>query len=289
MFLAFLFLICFLVSKTSYAKIVEQIGEACHRDFQVAQEEALKQAKARAVETYIGTLVDSRILVINSKLMRKTIQTMALGKVKLVEKPFIISAEPLKEKGIICVKLKAKFEIDKSQFYRANFGLKMILNKKEFKPGEELKVYLYAQKKCYPYLFSVDAEGNVYRLLPNFIEKSPVIEKKMEFPTPKMQASGISLVVVPNPRSKSSHQVEELIFICTRKKENALYDLFPEAFVMNEESLKKLSIPFPIKVEKLAEILEQIGLENYEMIDDFYWVVKEKNINKINNIDTREN
>jgi hypothetical protein len=58
---------------------------------------------------------------------------------------------------------------------------------------------------------------------------------------------------------------------------------------MNEESLKKLSIPFPIKVEKLAEILEQIGLENYEMIDDFYWVVKEKNINKINNIDTREN
>ena len=116
--------------------------------------------------------------------------------------------------------------------------------------------------------------------MPNFIEKSPVIEKKMEFPTPKMQASGISLVVVPNPRSKSSHQVEELVFICTRKKENALYDLFPEAFVMNEESLKKLSIPFSIKVEKLAEILEQIGLENYEMIDDFYWIVNDKQLKK---------
>ncbi len=264
-----------------YGKIVEGEGYACDPNIEVAKKKALKQARARAVEYYVGVMVDSRALVVNGKLMRETIQTMALGKAHLVGDPYF-SVEPHPEENIVCVNATARFEVKKEDFYKKNFGLKLVLNKDEFKPGDELKIWLYAKKKCYPYLFSVDAEGKVYRLLPNHIEKKPVLEGKLEFPTPKMKYAGITLAVFPNPKLKKKVQIEEILFICTKEREESLAELFPEAFAATPEEFKKLIFrPFLLKVEELAQVLEQIGLSNYEMVDDFYKIYA--NYKEINN------
>ena len=270
---AFLFIFLF---EVCYAEIREEIGYACDPNVEVAKKKALKKAEEEAVKKYVGVLIESRTLVIKGKLARKIIQSVALGKIKVIDEQ-ILAHEFLEKKGLICIKVKAKLEINKSQFYRSNFGLRMVLNKDEFKSGELLKVYLYSKKRCYPYLFSVDAKGNVFRILPNSVEKSPTLEGKMVFPTKKMESSGITLAVYADPQNSSPRQIEELVLVCTRKKEDVLLKLFPEAFVPNPEEIKK-NIPifsiFPHTAEKLAEILNQIGLENYEMIDDFYIVTK---------------
>ncbi len=254
-----------------YGKVIEAEGYACDSNIEVAKKKALRQARQRAVEEYVGVLVDSRVLVVNGKLMRETIQTMALGKVRLIGNPEFFEEKIHLQENVICIRAKAKFEVKKEDFYRRNFGLKLVLNKKEFKPGEELRLSLYAREKCYPYLFSVDAEGRVYRLLPNHIKKDPVLQGKLVFPTPRMKSAGITLAVFPNPKLKKKVQIEEMLFICTRKREESLKELFPEAFATSEEEFKKLVFqPFGLKVEALSQVLEQIGLSNYEMIDDFY-------------------
>ncbi len=268
-----LILVCWLmVGKCALAKKVEVVGEGCDPNINIAKEKALKNAKKNAVESYVGTLIDSRELVVKGKLMREIIQTMALGKVKLVGTPAILKSYTDPKKGFCCVTLKAKFEIDKEQIINLpNFEIGILLNKKEFKPGDEMEIYLYAKNKCYPYLFSVDSEGKVYRLLPNFIEKEPVLSGKMVFPTEKMKLKGIELRVFPSKKNPDPRQVEELIFICTRKKEDVLLSLFPEAFVQSAKDLKKF---YTLNQEKLAEILEQIGMDNYEMKDDVYFVLR---------------
>ena len=272
----FVILIWLLFSGICQAEVVEEVGEACDPDIKIAQEEALKQAKKTAIENYIGTLIDSRALVINSRLMQETIQTMAQGKARLLGKPSIISATPFPEKGFVCVKLKAKFEIDKRDLSRVNFGLNMLLNKKGFVAGDELKITLYAKERCYPYLFSVDAKGNVYRLLPNSIEDNPLIKGRFDFPTVKMKKKGIKLIVLPNPELKDKVQTEELIFVCTREQEDSLSQLFQEAFVANREDFKKSIKSFHHKAKELAQVLNKIGLANYEMMDVFYQVRREQ-------------
>ncbi len=254
----------------SYGKVVKGQGYACDPNIEIAKEKALKRARKSAVEEYVGILVDSRDLVINGKLMRETIQTMALGKAHLVGSPeYEVKSYP--NKGIVCVNVTANFDVKKEDFYKSNFHLKLVLNKNEFHPGEELKVWLYSKKRCYPYLFSVDARGRVFRLLPNHIEKSPVLEGKLEFPTAKMRYIGITIAIFPDPELKQKSQIEELFFVCTKKREKSLEDLFPEAFVQNSKHLKRLlNRPFLLKVSQLAQVLEQIGLSNYEMVDTFY-------------------
>ncbi len=259
----------------SYAKIVEETGYACASNLEIAKKKALKNAEEKAISSCIGLLIDSRILTVNNKLVRKTIQTLALGKVKVIKGPEVISSQI--HHNTICVKIKATLKVDKKEFYRSNFGLKLVLNKKNLKSGEFLKIFMYSQKKCYPYLFSVDSMGHVFRLLPNSIEKTPVLKGKMVFPTKRMETAGIVLAVFPNPEDPSPHQVEEIVFICTKEREDVLLSFFPEAFVGNPQKLKEsisTASLFSYNSEKLAEILEQIGLNNYEMIADFYTITR---------------
>ena len=258
------------------AKIIEETGEACHPNIRIAKEEALKDAKKKAIEYYVGTLLETRELIVNGKLMRKTIQTVALGQTKLAGKP-VYEITTDSQKNITCAKVHAKFKLDKNSFSQANFGLKLILTKKDSSPGEELKVTLYSEKTCYPYLFSVDVLGNVYRLLPNKIEPHPRIKGKMTFPTPKMKKAGMTLAVYPLPNKKKV-QEEEILFICLKEPDNALKALFPEAFAENiidlSRQLRTIQVHENLapKVEALATVLNQIGLQNYEMVDQFYLI-----------------
>ncbi len=276
LFLTILFLFQVYLS-SAIARVVKAEGEACHSDLRKAKELALKDAKKNAVETYLGVLIESKQLLVNGKLKRKTIQSIALGKIKLIGSPIYEETFKDIEKDLQCVKVHAQFQLIEEEIKQADFGLKIILNKNEFLPGEELRITLYSKTKCYPYLFSVDTLGNVYRLLPNRIESSPVIKGKLEFPTFKMRKEGISLIVYPIPNLKKV-QEEEILFLCLKKPDDALRDLFPEAFAEDitdvAQKLKRIKEDESImrKAEHLAKVLNQIGLHNYEMVDTFYLI-----------------
>jgi len=256
-----------------FAKIVSAEGEGCHSDIKKAKEEALKNAKLNAAERYIGVLINSKTLIVNTKLVRDIIHTRVFGTVKLVGAP-IYGKPELVGKDQVCIRVKAEFEIPEESVKPANFGLVLLLNKKEFKTGEELELELSSEKPCYPYLFSVDVMGRVYRLLPNPLEESRLLKGKLIFPTNVMKLQGYKLIVIPLENLELP-QREEIVFLCTKEKIKAFEEFFPSAFAEDERELYKLlRRNYPDTVERFNEILSQIGAENYDIVDDFYIIEK---------------
>ncbi len=264
-------LILLILLGTSFSAIVEAEGEGCSSDIKEAKREALKNAKINAVERHLGVLISSKTLVVNSRIMRDIIQTRAVGYVKLSGDP--IYGEPrIEGKDQVCVTVKASFEIPDKSLKPADFGLVLILSKRNLRAGEELYLEISSEKPCYPYLFSVDAEGRVYRLLPNPVEGSFKLKGKVRFPTERMISHSYKLVVEPLPGHPLS-QREEILFVCAREKVRSFEEFFPSAFAEDEKELRKLLIQaYPKTVERFNEILTQVGAENYDMVDDFYLV-----------------
>ncbi len=255
----------------SFALVVESEGEGCSSDIKKAKKEALKNAKISVVERHVGTLISSKTLIVNSRLLRDIIQTRVLGTVKLAGEP-VYENPRISGRDQLCVKVKARFEIPASEIKPANFGLVILLSKKKLRAGERLELELSAEKHCYPYLFSVDAKGRVYRLLPNPVQGSERLKGKLYFPTEKMKSLGYELVVFPL-KDVPKPQREEILFICSKKPVKAFEDFFPSAFAEDGRKLKKLlSNPYPHSVERFSEILVQLGAENYDTVDDFYIV-----------------
>jgi len=267
--LFFIFLL-FLNPSLSASRIISAEGEACHSDIRKAKEKALKRAELDAVERHIGVLISSKSLIVNGRLFRDIIQARVLGTVRLVGEPIYGDTKVMEREGVVCIKVKAKFEISEESIKPANFGLVLLLNKKEFKPGEELNIEISSEKSCYPYLFSVDATGRVYRLLPNPIEDTRLLNGKLIFPTDAMKSRGYRLVVIP-VKGREFPQIEEIVFLCTKDKVKGFERYFPSAFAQDEEELYKiLKMNYPVTVEKFNEILLQIGAENYDMVDGVY-------------------
>ena len=274
-FTFFIFIFLSLLSPSlTIAKIVFAQGEACHSDIRKAKEMALKKAKQNAVEKYIGVLIDTKTLVIKGKLVRDIMQMRALGMIRLVEDPIYENFTLVKKADVVCTKVKAKFEIFEKNIKPADFGLVLLFNKKEFKSGEELEIELSSETPCYPYLFNVDTSGKVFRLFPNPLQETFLLKGKLKFPTKLMKSRGYKLIIIP-AEDMEFPQTEEIVFLCTKKKVIALEKYFPCAFAQDEEELYKvLKMSYPISVEKFNEILLQIGVDNYDIVDDVYKIVK---------------
>jgi len=269
-----LLLVLFLFS-FSYAKVITFEGEGGSSDIKKAEEEAVKNAKIRAVERYIGTLINSKTLIANGKLMRDIIQTKTYGKVmtrnvKIVDKYFSGKQE-------VCVKVAAILELpDKKEIKPADFGLVLLLNKKKLRAGERLRITVSSEKPCYPYLFSVDSKGRVFRLLPNRIQDTFKLQGKLTFPTESMIEKHYDLLVYPLPELKFP-QKEEILFICTKEKVKALREFFP-SFIVGETKVEKikelLNRPFGETLETFNQVLFQVGIENYDMVDETYEILE---------------
>ena len=67
----------------SFSAVVESQGEGCSSDIKKAKGEALKNAKLNAVERHLGVLINSKTLIVNSKIMRDIIQTRMVGSLKI--------------------------------------------------------------------------------------------------------------------------------------------------------------------------------------------------------------
>lgn len=166
--------------------------------------------------------------------------------------------------------VRASFEVSDKTIVPADFGLVLVLNKKEFKAGDELSLEISSEKACYPYIFSVDANSRVFRLFPNPVQETFLLKKKIKLPTDKMIYEGYRIVIFPS-KDCPIPQREEIVFICTKKKVKAFEEFFPSAFAEDPEDLKELLTGnYRQTLERFNEILTQIGAENYDITGDFY-------------------
>ena len=254
-----------------FAITVETEGKGCSSDIIKAKEFALKRAKLNAIEKYVGILISSKTLIVNTKIMRDIIKMQALGILKIVGTPSY-SKPIIKDDDILCISVKAKFKIVEKVIKPANFGLVLILNKKEYKKSEEISIEISSEKECIPYLFNIDAQGRVYRLLPNAIESDIKLRGRLSFPTPKMKIKGYKLIAMPLPNLPSP-QREEILFVCTKSKIKAFEDFFPSVFLENLDSNNFfLNSSYTQSIEKFNEILLQMNADEYDFIDDFYFI-----------------
>jgi hypothetical protein len=149
----------------------------------------------------------------------------------------------------------------------------MLLNSRYIQEGQALKVFISSERPCYPYVFSLGADGRVYRLLPNPIIGTFLLKGTTQLPTPKMAAQGYEIRVYP-VKDLQMPQQEEILFICTRRPVNALVEYFPCLFAEDKDQLKRLlQVPYGQGVEIFNDILNQLSPDLYDMIDETYQIV----------------
>ena len=255
----------------SLSTVVWSEGEGCSSDIKKAKREALERAKLNAIETHVGTLISTKSLIVNSRLVRDIIQTRALGSVKLIGKPDF--SEPLiSGRDQVCVSVKASFEVPNESIKPADFGLVLILDRRELRRGEELRFWVSSQKPCYPYIFSLDTKGRVYRLFPNPVQDTFLLKRKTAFPTDRMISENYRIVVFPT-KGIPLPQREEILFVCTKERIKPFEEFFPSAFAEDLQELRKLlTRNYHQSLERFNEILTQVGAENYDMVGDHYLI-----------------
>ncbi len=91
----------------------------------------------------------------------------------------------------------------------------------------------------------------------------------MEYPTKKMINEGYMLQTYSESETK-----EELMLVCTKERNEFLERLFPDATASHESEINEiLASSYKFKVEKLSEILTDIGFGNYAIDSVFYEIL----------------
>ncbi|WP_457623384.1 DUF4384 domain-containing protein [Persephonella sp.] len=250
-----------------FGDIVKITTENCGLSVKSVKEKNLESSKLKAVEEYVENFIESRTLIINGKLISDIVRRTSLAKIKLINREEI---DRFFKGDSVCLKETFTYKLKKKDILRANFGLQVYLPKKEFRKGEEFSLKIYTKKRCYPYIFIRDSRNNVYRIYPNRFEEIKAVQGYFEIPTQNMKQSGITLIAYPYEEDKNEY--EEFFVICLKSPEPVLEDLFPEPYAETKDDinlfLRKRYLK--VKIDELYKILNNIGIENYEISSDVY-------------------
>ena len=175
----------FLLVKPVYAAqstITDAVGSACMGDDKSrkqTEDSALTDAKKNAIE-FASTYIKSETEVKNFALEKDLLSAYAHAEVKLLQ-------EPVKEwykdpNSGDCLKLKIKAEVipDTAAMQKmaapslaviddpsAPLTVKVWTDKKEYKEGEKVKVYIKGNRPFYARVIYKDASGAMVQILPN--------------------------------------------------------------------------------------------------------------------------
>jgi len=266
-FYAILILLAGVYCNTSllYAASMVTEGSHCGKNIDDAYKEAVDSAKAEAVEQ-LGISVDSKTVTYNSKLIRHIVSLSATAQVSDVE---TLKKDCEVKGNMICCNVKLRLTVKDISPKTLDFGLTVVLNKSEYKNRDDLRITLGSSQSCYPYLFTVDQDNNVYRIFPNKFDRQIPLKGTMSYPTDVMINQGYAMQVYSEKPS-----MEELIFICTKEINDMLKTPIPEATADNpSEFNQKTTSNYRFKVEKLSEILINIGLSNYGIDSAIYQII----------------
>jgi hypothetical protein len=164
------------------SKIAEAEGTACmgdDRSRKQTEDHALTDAKRNAVE-FVSTYVRSETEVKNFVLEKDLLTAYAQAEVKIIQ---MLSKEWYKDPNSgDCLKLKIKAEVIPGKEHMqkimaqnqamvddpsAPLTVKAWADRKEYKKGEKVKIYIKGNKPFYARLVYKDALGDMVQILPN--------------------------------------------------------------------------------------------------------------------------
>jgi hypothetical protein len=174
----------FAVTSNLYASqstITESEGNACMGDDKSrkqTEESALTAAKKKAVE-YASTYVTSETNVKNFVLEKDLVSAYANARVKIIQEtekswykdPSSGDCYKIRIKAEVVPDEKAMTGLSKSTVAAndpsAPLSINVWTDKKEYKSGEKIKVYIKGNKPFYARIIYKDARGELVQLLPN--------------------------------------------------------------------------------------------------------------------------
>lgn len=178
-----LFFIFFLLASSAFgaqSTITESDGYACmgeDRTKRQTEEVALQDAKKKAIEQ-VSTYIQSETQVKDFELQRDIVNAYANAKVKIIEQSGRWDSEPPKVGDCYRIKIKAEVIPDEEAMKRivqskaiedpsAPLTVKVWTDKKEYRKGERIKIYIKGNKPFFAILLYKDASGKLLQLLPN--------------------------------------------------------------------------------------------------------------------------
>jgi hypothetical protein len=244
---------------------IESYGQQCGKNIDDVYKKAVDHAKGEAVEQ-LGISVNSKTVTFNSKLVRHIVSLTATAQVTNVE---TLKKDCAIKNNMVCCDVKLRLTVKEVTAKAADFGLSVVLNKSEYKNRDSLKITIGSSKSCYPYLYTVDEDNNVYRIFPNQFETQKPLKGTLAYPTQTMIDKGYTLQVYSEKPS-----MEELIFICTSEISDMLKTPIPEATAETpSEFTLQTNSGYKFKVEKLSEILINIEYGSYGIDSAMYQIV----------------
>lgn len=230
---------------------------------------ALRDALEKAIsQGKITVEIRSKTVVFNGRLALDLIRAISAAKVKKCE---IISQKLGEENNKVFYYVHVRVLLRDRKIRLADYGLELKLLKTSFKNGEEIqRLFLSTQKACYPYLYSVTANGMVYRLLPNAYQSLFKLKGTIQFPTKAMKKAGFVLKAYALKNGPPKQQ-EELLLICTQEKDAFLEQVFPDALAKSEKEIPNILSPkFHTTLEDLVKHLYELPLESWSMAEIVY-------------------
>ncbi len=164
-------------SFASQSSVTESEGYAClseDRTKRQTEETALQDAKRRAIEQ-ISTYIQSETEIKDFELKKDIVNAYAKAKVRVIES----SGKWAKEPPAIgdCYRIKIKTEVipDETAMKRikelddpsAPLKVQLWAEKKEYRAGEKIKIFLKGNKPFYGKIIYRQADGNLIQILPN--------------------------------------------------------------------------------------------------------------------------
>lgn len=155
-----------------------------------AQKQALKLARANAIEQVCGVRIQAEAFVHNYRLEDDFIHSVSYGQIVSEEivkwEAGVVQDTPKTPPAFTCrVTLRAdvaRIKDDPDPFFKVNLQL----NKTVFQSGDEMIATISATKPCYIHVLNFSADGSVILLFPNHIRRDNHLGagEKIEIPSP---------------------------------------------------------------------------------------------------------
>jgi hypothetical protein len=162
------------------SSITESEGYACmgeDRTKRQTEETALQDAKRKAIEQ-VSTYIQSETQVKDFELQKDIVNAYANAKVRIIESQGKWDSEPPKVGDCYRIKIKAEVIPDEETMKRisqskelddpsAPLKVKVWAEKKAYKAGERIKLFLKGNKPFYARVLYRQADGSLVQILPN--------------------------------------------------------------------------------------------------------------------------
>jgi hypothetical protein len=179
-YIALLILILASTVYASQSAITESEGYACmgeDRTKRQTEETALQDAKRKAIEQ-VSTYIQAETQVKDFELQKDIVNAYANAKVRIIEQKGIWDSEPPKVGDCYKVKIKAEVIPDETAMKKisgavslddpsAPLKVQIWTEKREYKAGEKIKVFLRGNKPFYARIVYRQADGSLVQILPN--------------------------------------------------------------------------------------------------------------------------